>query len=275
MEKSDGNIDKSDFSRYNGFKIMEKSGGLMQILNCHVSNFLKKYNLHSHAAWEIVCQLEGETKTQVGEQALLFTAGEVLLIPPHTPHKGVSDSGFRDLSLSVKGIDFPGTAVTFRDDSGEIVMLIRMILRLITEKEGDFEAVAESLVIALSKMIRHRLGTISDPPAVAKMKRLLYEHLSDTEFSLADAVAQTGFDRDYFRRCFKASTGKTPTQYLTDLRITYAKQLLADENRFSVEMIAQSCGFSDSLYFSTCFKKHTGLSPLAYRKTVSERSEHT
>ena len=115
-------------------------------------------------------------------------------------------------------------------------------------------------------MIKHKIGISSGSPAVEQLKKEIYENLSNPDFDLADAISKTGFDKDYFRRCFKRETGKTPTQYITDMRIVKAKQLLSDNKLFSIERVAHNCGFADSLYFSTCFKKHVGVSPLAYRK---------
>ena len=60
--------------------------------------------------------------------------------------------------------------------------------------------------------------------------------------------------------------GKTPVAYITELRMERAKNLLSQEPPLTVEQIAELCGFSDSFYFSKTFKKHTGLSPLGYRK---------
>ena len=99
-----------------------------------------------------------------------------------------------------------------------------------------------------------------------RVKRAIYDNISNCDFKPSVAIAASGFDKDYFGRLFKRETGKSPVQFLTDLRIAQAKRLLKDPKQFSVEVIAHSCGFSDALYFSTCFKKHVGLSPLAYRK---------
>jgi AraC-like DNA-binding protein len=97
------------------------------------------------------------------------------------------------------------------------------------------------------------------------MKRTLYENLSNADFDLAKAISKTGYSDDHFRRRFFEETGKTPLQYLTDLRITHAKQLLLSKESFSVSTVALGCGFADSFYFSTCFKKHVGCSPRAYQ----------
>ena len=57
-----------------------------------------------------------------------------------------------------------------------------------------------------------------------------------------------------------------PLEYLTRLRINQAKTLLVQDNFVSIEDVARNCGFNDSFYFSTCFKKHMGISPLRFRK---------
>ena len=239
----------------------------MEILSCKSSLPINKYNLHSHKAWEIVCQLEGEVITQVGEKSFTLSPNEIMLIPPNLPHKGYSNGIFRDMSLCADGLDFNGFEI-IKDYRGEIASVISIISRLFTEQEGDYKPAVDSLIKAVCQMIKHRIGSSSDSPAVEQIKKEIYENLSNPDFSLSAAISKTGFDKDYFRRRFKRETGKTPTQYLTDMRIVNAKQLLADNKLFSIESIAHSCGFSDNLYFSTCFKKHVGLSPLAYRKKL-------
>ncbi len=73
--------------------------------------------------------------------------------------------------------------------------------------------------------------------------------------------------RSYVSHNFKGHTGRTFREYLTDQRIANAKSLL-QYSELSVTEIAFSVGFSDSNYFSNVFKKHTGASPMAYRKAV-------
>ena len=103
-------------------------------------------------------------------------------------------------------------------------------------------------------------------PFVNEFKSIAYENISNAEFQITDQIAKMGFHPDYFRRCFKEETGKTPLEYLTSLRIRQAKTLLLQDNFISVENVAFNCGFTDNLYFSTCFKKHVGISPMQYRK---------
>lgn len=80
-----------------------------------------------------------------------------------------------------------------------------------------------------------------------------------------DALAELcGFSRYYFIKIFKSITGKTPQQYCISYIIDKGCYLLTS-TAYSVAQISHLCGIEDSLYFSRLFKKHTGLSPLAYR----------
>lgn len=66
---------------------------------------------------------------------------------------------------------------------------------------------------------------------------------------------------------FKRCTGKTPIEYLTDLRISRARELLSCTD-MSISSIAETCGFSNSFYFSNTFRKHTDFSPSEYRNQI-------
>ncbi|TXK72271.1 helix-turn-helix domain-containing protein [Paenibacillus sp. N3.4] len=68
-----------------------------------------------------------------------------------------------------------------------------------------------------------------------------------------------------FNDVFKRQYGVTPHQYLLDMRINHACELL-HRSELSQEQITQYCGFSNIHHFSKTFKKKKGKSPGAYRK---------
>lgn len=72
-----------------------------------------------------------------------------------------------------------------------------------------------------------------------------------------------------FSRRFKATTGSTPQDYLTALRLKRSQTLLA-ESDLPVNQIAKNCGFSNEYYFSNFFKKHCRLSPTQYRTILRD-----
>ncbi len=84
------------------------------------------------------------------------------------------------------------------------------------------------------------------------------------KLTLGDLAKEVGLSTSYYSAIFRASTGKSPIEYLIQLRIFKAKQLLKDG--FSVTRTAEAVGFSDIYYFSNMFKKTEGISPTEYVK---------
>ena len=66
---------------------------------------------------------------------------------------------------------------------------------------------------------------------------------------------------------FKRQTGKTPLQYLIDVRMQLAKELLLTGS-LSVLEIAERCGYPNAYYFTNAFHGYTGKSPTAFRKSA-------
>jgi transcriptional regulator GlxA family with amidase domain len=71
-------------------------------------------------------------------------------------------------------------------------------------------------------------------------------------------------------RRFRQATGRTPMQYLQQVRLDNAKELLRTSN-LSVAEVAFNSGYPDSSYFSAQFRKHISLSPRAYRDLVRKK----
>lgn len=75
------------------------------------------------------------------------------------------------------------------------------------------------------------------------------------------------------RRRFKKYTGKTPGEYLAQLRIEYAKKLMSENNilNYNLAEIGVMSGYYDSHYFSRILKKNTGMTPVEYMNRVQHK----
>jgi AraC-like DNA-binding protein len=85
-----------------------------------------------------------------------------------------------------------------------------------------------------------------------------------------DALAQSfGYSRAYFSTLFSRRVGRSPYQYLTEVRIERAKDYLKNAS-YTVEEVAYSVGFSCIGRFCELFKKYVGCTPLQYRNQSVE-----
>jgi YesN/AraC family two-component response regulator len=73
---------------------------------------------------------------------------------------------------------------------------------------------------------------------------------------------------EYYSRLFKKRTGKSPIDYLTDIRMKHDKQMLILSHD-SIRNIAQSVGYNDEFYFSRKFKQTAGAAPTIYVRNYS------
>lgn len=119
-------------------------------------------------------------------------------------------------------------------------------------------------------IIRSILGETLDMRAVsadysiARAQNYMEQHYAEKITS--ETLADLGYiSVSSLNRKFKLETGKTPAQYLIELRIKKAKIMLRRKN-IPLTDIALQCGFSSSAHFSTSFISHTSITPSEYRK---------
>lgn len=96
----------------------------------------------------------------------------------------------------------------------------------------------------------------------------IQEQYQDSELSLQQVCKYLAISTSYFSALFKHETGKTFVEALTECRIEKAKELLKTTRMKSYE-VAESVGYGDAHYFSSIFKKNTGMTPKEYGKKWS------
>ena len=97
-----------------------------------------------------------------------------------------------------------------------------------------------------------------------QVKEYLDTHYAES-IVLDDLASRFYISKFYLSRIFKEQFGVSIGDYLLQVRITHAKQLLRF-SRDSLDAIAAACGFGTLYYFSRMFKKVEGISPSTYRK---------
>ena len=146
-------------------------------------------------------------------------------------------------------------------------------LKAQSEKSGQRQY-AEALGIVMAHELL-RLNNGADPARAhvrgglagwqeKKAAQYIEEHLSE-DISLATLAELARLSPFHFVRAFKQSFGLPPHRYLSSLRMERAKSLLADPAT-SVTQVGFNLGFSETSSFTTTFRKHTGLTPTAYRQ---------
>ncbi|KRF03623.1 hypothetical protein ASG89_02340 [Paenibacillus sp. Soil766] len=100
---------------------------------------------------------------------------------------------------------------------------------------------------------------------IVKVKEFMQANFDKDNFSLQDAAEYVNLSTNYLSRVFSQETGQTFIEFLTQIRIRKAMELLKSTSAKSYE-IAFLVGYNDPHYFSNLFKRLTGMTPKEFRK---------
>ncbi len=105
---------------------------------------------------------------------------------------------------------------------------------------------------------------------IQRAKEYIGVHYVNPDMSLNEVAAQVNLSPSHFSVVFGQETSKTFKEYLTEIRIKRAKELLRTTTLKSSE-IAYQIGYTDPHYFSYVFRKNTGLTPTEFRLQGHEK----
>lgn len=149
---------------------------------------------------------------------------------------------------------------------------LELILAYLTQRanaEGEAEVPSEHDVPdahSLEAIRRRNAKTqnINRDPRIQVVVDYLTPHLNES-FTIQSLSEMAQVSQTSFRRLFKAHTGKSPSDYIRELRMTSAARMLLTSDREIAE-IGYQVGFSDANYFSRTFRQVFGVSPHQYRR---------
>lgn len=102
---------------------------------------------------------------------------------------------------------------------------------------------------------------------VRRLEAFVAENLSTT-ITLEGMAACVRLSPSHFGRAFKATLGETPHAYVLRRRVERAKELMKDSS-LSLAEIALDCGLADQSHLNRVFRRHSGTSPHAWRRSMA------
>ena len=115
-------------------------------------------------------------------------------------------------------------------------------------------------------MIARRIVWAPTLRRLCRARDFMHAHMGEA-IDLKDVADAAGLSRFHFQRSFVAVFGQTPHQYLTQIRLERARELLAERGA-SVTETCVEIGFASIGSFSTLFRRRMGMSPRQYQAHV-------
>lgn len=255
--------------------------------------------LHKHDFFELAYVISGKALHRLNDEERYISAGEYLIMDYDACHHYIVEDPdnfeilnclffgeFIDFALKNKKdfsdvvnsymlkYNFTTTNLNpanrfFEDESGEVLSLLRQMLK---EQEqaapGYLEIMRAKLIEIIILTMRKDNAILPNTEDALCLEIIKYtnENLRDKS-CLSTLSKKLCYSTAYLSKRFKKETGISFSAYLQKIRMEQALRLLAETDK-KVTEIAFLCGYADTKFFNSVFKKHTGLSPRAYKKSL-------
>ncbi len=271
------------------------------LINVAYYNFSENFEFagESHDFWELSYIERGQIVIEQDDKRYLLKSGEIIFCKPNVFHRcwvwQGKNASVLTLAFDVRGVNMKifekniailnseerqcvsaiireakSTYTNFYAQSAsaismdklndtpygsEQIICNRLEELMISAIRGNRNISAENRLIASTS---HQTQTELSHRVIAYMK----EHISE-KITLDDLAKSNYISVSTLKRIFAQQMGCSIIAYLTDLRIEKAKELLQKQG-YSISTVAEKTGFASVHYFSSVFKRHTGLTPRQY-----------
>lgn len=262
----------------------------------------ESYNMpfHAHKEVEIMYVINGRCTVDTEDESISMKKGDFILLDSNVSHRLIveKESPCRMLNVEFSFVPKEGCFPSMKDlanensnfaeflslgrpyavlkDPNDVYYTLKNLVLELDKKEKDKEIVIQlhlaQLLIQISRMVMEERKNERDHQQanVYVKKTIEYLHQNyDCNIQVKDIGDTVNIHPGYLHRIFKKQTGFTIMEYLTSLRMEKAKMLLADTDIPVIE-ISYYVGINSRQYFSYLFKKHTNMTPIEYRKSVSQ-----
>ena len=150
---------------------------------------------------------------------------------------------------------------------------------------GELRLVAEHLInqrsVIRDRLIQSRNDSSRDVQSsplskedqdfVGKLVDVIHAQMAKDDIDMEHIAAALSLSRKQLRTRVMTITGLTPVAYVLQVRLNYARRMIANEDE-SLTTIASKCGFQNLSHFSKAFKQQFGVSPMQFRKNLGDMS---
>ena len=259
----------------------------MIIIDCRSEGIDLFSATHGHSSYEFMVPISHLGKIRLEKNT--FTSEFNKILPINSEQAHGSEEYYKDCSLFSWQIDadlinhvaysmYGKSYVCFFNDfvpfSSELKFLFHWFLEEFSNKQAGSDFILDAIVtqtaVTLLRQARNSCSYIGEAkvssakPQILKAIDFLNENFRE-EYSLHDVAKVASLSPYHFIRLFKAETGKTPYEYLLDVKIEKAKELLT-QKKYTVTEVCFLAGFNNISHFSTLFKQKVGISPSGYSK---------
>lgn len=239
------------------------------------------YGPHRHRRIEINYVKKGSCILQLTNESASFRRNEIMIIASDTEHRfeaGPEGTTLMQLEFHPDLFVLPDSTVPtfFLGESGllrivhnvRIGQAVQRIVNELNQREKHYRPLVLLYYTELSVLLRRYMEQTYWPlcsdPAMKAAIAFIRTRFADP-IAIADVAVRAGIGSRYLRKLFDRYLNLSPLEYLIQVRIDRAIELLRNTD-LSVKEIAFACGFHSPQYFSRVFRRRIGRSPKSFTR---------
>ena len=118
-------------------------------------------------------------------------------------------------------------------------------------------------ILDMLNTYQHESSSNLKPDNLRNSLNYMYKHFRDCDFHVRELHNIANVSEAYYRRLFRQTYGCSPVDFLKQLRLNHARELLKTSH-YPISEVAELSGFTSQSYFCYSFKHNIGLSPSEY-----------
>ena len=236
-------------------------------------------NLHTHGCAEVFFITDGHGRFRTQHEEFPVAIHDLIVVNANVPHTELSqlDSPLEYIVLGVEGLEAVGGAggysmLHLHSGWRELMTCLELMLQEAREGLAGQEEVCrhllETVLVLLERQENLDLGSEPESPRVSRecgiVRRYIDNHFKEN-LSLDQLAQLAHVNKYYLAHAFRREFGVSPINYLISRRVAESRFLLRETDH-NLSLIAQMLGFSSPSYFSQCFRRLEGISPMEYRR---------
>lgn len=237
-------------------------------------------SLHTHGCAELFFITDGHGRFRTQDSEFPVSIRDLIIINTNVPHTELSqwDSPLEYIVLGVENLETMAagaegyTMLHLHHGWDDLMSCLHLMLREAHDAQPDFEEACRSLLkVVLIQLGRQGEAALSAEAAGGRasrecdlVRRYIDNHFKE-DLKLDHLAELAHLNKFYLAHAFRQEFGTSPINYLISRRIAESRFLLRETDH-NLSLIAQIVGFSSSSYFSQCFSRVEGITPMEYRK---------
>jgi AraC-like DNA-binding protein len=204
-------------------------------------------------------RISGNATIIIGEKERYIHANDILYMPQNIAYKAkYTNTEMLVIHFITSKNDSDMEVYSFQNVE-QIYKLFLNALNFWKKKEPGYYVYTLSQLYMILGVILEKNTKTKQPEHFLNAIAFINSNYRNSTLSIDMICAKVGISATVFRQLFKKYYQKTPIEYITGLRLEYARSLIS--NGVSIEDAAYESGFNDSKYFSRVVKKHFGCTP--------------